>query len=304
MATALMKMKDYGYISGDSFRSIQRYALNVSKWRVRAIPNDGTLYRCESCGMIFSYSILGQCPEYRCHGALKPIPAEEARSDPYYSQLYAERMLLPMVCREHTAQLSTEAAGDYQKDFESGKINVLSCSTTFEMGVDVGELEATFLRNVPPETSNYIQRAGRAGRRASSSAFAVTFARRNSHDLNFFQCPENIISGKIRPPYIEIGNEKVVVRHIHSIVFAWLFSRHPDYFSGGAGMFSGYGNTENALDVLKRELAQKPEALKSAVAYMVPIELHQRLGVTDWSFADELTYDDGALSRTIAHLKS
>ena len=67
--------------------------------------------------------------------------------------------------REHTAQLSSKTAGEYQKDFEEGKINVLSCSTTFEMGVDVGELEATFLRNVPPETANYIQRAGRAGRR-------------------------------------------------------------------------------------------------------------------------------------------
>ena len=57
------------------------------------------------------------------------------------------------------AQLSKEAAGDYQRDFEKEKINVLNCSTTFEMGVDVGDLEATFLHNVPPETANYIQRA-------------------------------------------------------------------------------------------------------------------------------------------------
>lgn len=157
---------------------------------------------------------------------LEAIDASVIQKIPYYYSLYTQEKLIPMVAKEHTAQLSREAAGEYQVDFEKGKINVLSCSTTFEMGVDVGELEATFLRNVPPETANYIQRAGRAGRRTSSTAFAVTFARRNSHDINFYNRPEDIISGKIKPPYIEICNDKIVSRHINSIILSWFFSKH------------------------------------------------------------------------------
>ncbi|WP_443987444.1 helicase-related protein, partial [Mycobacterium marinum] len=64
-----------------------------------------------------------------------------------------------------------------------GKVNVLSCSTTFELGVDVGELQSVVMRNMPPKTANYVQRAGRAGRRAASAALVVTYANRSAHDL-------------------------------------------------------------------------------------------------------------------------
>jgi len=165
---------------------------------------------------VSAYHVRGICPEFKCTGKLIPSLASELRDDPYYKKQYASTKIIPMVAREHTAQLTKEAAGKYQRDFEEGRINVLSCSTTFEMGVDVGELEATFLRNVPPETANYIQRAGRAGRRTSSTAFSVTFARRNSHDINFFNHPAEIISGKIRPPYVEINNDKIVQQHVNS----------------------------------------------------------------------------------------
>ncbi len=62
-----------------------------------------------------------------------------------------------MTAAEHTAQLTGQAAAELQDQFTRGEVNTLSCSTTFELGVDVGELEAILLRNVPPETANYIQ---------------------------------------------------------------------------------------------------------------------------------------------------
>ena len=61
------------------------------------------------------------------------------------------------------------------KDGEK-EIDILSCSTTFEMGVDVRSLETVFMRNMPPMPSNYAQRAGRAGRSSQSAAFALTSA--------------------------------------------------------------------------------------------------------------------------------
>ena len=164
-----------------------------------------------------------------------------------------------MVAREHTAQLSSKTAGEYQKDFEEGKINVLSCSTTFEMGVDVGELEATFQRNVPPETANYIQRAGRAGRRTSSAAFSVTFSRRTSHDMTFYHDPAQIIAGKIKPPILEIDNEKIAERHLNSIIISWFFKKYPDYFTEKTKKIVSYNDAVNMATDLKEALMTHPE---------------------------------------------
>ncbi|MCL6431196.1 MAG: helicase C-terminal domain-containing protein [Anaerolineae bacterium] len=67
---------------------------------------------------------------------------------------------------EHTAQITPRKAQEFQEDFRKGNIQILSCSTTFELGVDLGDLDIVFLRNVPPESFNYAQRVGRAGRRS------------------------------------------------------------------------------------------------------------------------------------------
>jgi ATP-dependent helicase YprA (DUF1998 family) len=98
------------------------------------------------------------------------------------------------------------------------------------LGVDLGELETIFLRNVPPDPSNYIQRAGRAGRRLDSVGFTLTFAQLRSHDLTYFKEPERMVEGRITPPVIEIQNEKIVRRHLHSMVLARFFRDNQDYF--------------------------------------------------------------------------
>src|SRR5574344_854103 len=103
----------------------------------------------------------------------------------------------PMIVKEHTAQLSSKKAYDYQKRFKDKKINVLSCSTTFEMGVDVGSLETVFMRNMPPSPANYAQRAGRAGRSVNAAAYAITFCPNSSHDLNYYNNPTAMIKGTI-----------------------------------------------------------------------------------------------------------
>ncbi len=100
---------------------------------------------------------------------------------------------LPMVVKEHTAQLVNQTGREYQRSFREKEVNVLSSSTTFEMGVDVGQLKAVFLRNVPPTAANYIQRAGRAGRRREGAAFAVSFARSTPHDQFHFHSPLEIV---------------------------------------------------------------------------------------------------------------
>lgn len=88
------------------------------------------------------------------------------------------------------------------------------------MGVDVGDLETVFLRDVPPLPSNYAQRAGRAGRSINAAAFCLTFAKLSSHDLSFYKEPKKMISGVILPPLFKVDNEKIVRRHIYAVALS------------------------------------------------------------------------------------
>lgn len=280
------------------------YCLNYAKWKMKLLKKDDVLYRCKKCGMVFPYSIRGLCPEMKCDGELEEISSQNIRKVHYYEQIYSDPKLIPMVSREHTAQLSSKTAGDYQKLFEEGRINVLSCSTTFEMGVDVGELEAIFQRNVPPETSNYIQRAGRAGRRTSSAAFSVTFARRSSHDMTFFQDPPRIISGSISAPILEVKNEKIAQRHLNSIIVAWFFKKKPDYFLFNTSRIVAFDDGESMAQALLESLNEKPEDLLKSIHNVFSNTICNNLGVDEWKFIDDIAGPEGSLAKAIQERKS
>ena len=82
------------------------------------------------------------------------------------------------------------------------------------MGIDIGDLETVFMRNVPPSPANYVQRAGRAGRRKDSAAYILTYCGKGSHDYTYFLEPEKMISGIIKPPYFNVVNHKIIERHL------------------------------------------------------------------------------------------
>lgn len=123
------------------------YRLRAEKVLIRC---PGQLYRCKKCHRITPHNVENVCPAYRCDGELKTFDPGVELADNHYYQLYRQMEIRPLRVVEHTAQLDKETAYEYQQMFKRKELDILSCSTTFEMGVDVGSLETVFMRNVPP----------------------------------------------------------------------------------------------------------------------------------------------------------
>ena len=211
--------------------------LNPGWWRIRVQDDSTSLYACETCGRLHARGAARVCPRYQCPGILRPAKAADVSAD-HYRALYEHSLRRTFRAEEHTAQLATERAQQVQQDFEKGSINLLSCSTTFELGVDLGDLDVVFLRNVPPEPFNYVQRVGRAGRRVGRPGFAVTFCRRAPHDLYHFNDPDGMLRGLTRPPSLSLLNERIVRRHMAAVAIAAFLRDQPDRFDKVAGLLS------------------------------------------------------------------
>jgi ATP-dependent helicase YprA (DUF1998 family) len=186
-------------------------------------------YACPSCQQRFhipGLSSIGHanslnlyaCPSYKCTGRLKLFNRSKILESHYVDLV--QRYPMPLRAAEHTAQLQPDELSKREGRFRRGHINLLSCSTTLEMGVDIGELQVVAMRNFPPLVSNYQQRAGRAGRRTDGVAISVLYGQRRPHDRYFFENPRLLIDGSNKVPSLEPGNSSVQRRHIHAELLA------------------------------------------------------------------------------------
>lgn len=264
------------------------YRLSPAGWEVRPAHQAGPVHRCTRCGVRAFTSLNGVCQTYRCDGELMAESRSDGEREDHFLRRYREMAPLWMVAREHTAQLDSDTAADYQNLFFEGRIDVLSCSTTFELGVDLGELETVLMRNVPPTPANYAQRAGRAGRRLGSAAFVVSYAQRRSHDLTYFTEPLRMIAGRVRPPFFRLDNERIVRRHLYATALSAFFQQHPEAFGNGRqeDLFGGDTASDSKRPLLEQFLEARPASLERALQYVVPQSLHQPLGVTGWQWVD------------------
>ena len=115
--------------------------------------------------------------------------------------------MLGIEAREHTAQVPSEQREEREDRFRSGKLPILFCSPTMELGVDISELNAVNMRNVPPTPANYAQRSGRAGR-SGQPALVFTYCTIGSpHDQYYFKRPNLMVAGAVAPPRIDLTNE-------------------------------------------------------------------------------------------------
>jgi ATP-dependent helicase YprA (DUF1998 family) len=162
----------------------------------------------------------------------EPVARALAANDPNF---------LSLIAAEHTAQLNAaqpedvfSAAEKHEARFQDidlawrdiderePAIDVLSSTTTMEVGIDIGELSGVALRNMPPARANYQQRAGRAGRRGTAVATVVAFGSSDSHDDHYFIAPDEMIRGPVVDPRLTLENPDIARRHLR----AYLLQRY------------------------------------------------------------------------------
>jgi hypothetical protein len=190
-----------------------------------------TWYQCADCTALRPFTIAGRCSACGADQVhdLNPLTSEYIRArkgfwrTPVQLTLDAKAHLRGISVEEHTAQLSNRdntrvhatteqfelRFRDIRLSDRDRPIDVLSCTTTMEVGVDIGSLVAVGLRNVPPQRENYQQRAGRAGRRGSSVSSVLTYAQNGPHDSYYYNNPRQIVAGAPRNPDIKTDNPKI-----------------------------------------------------------------------------------------------
>lgn len=275
----------------------EEFAFDICDFRI-LFHNDSKIktWRCLKCGHVTAFNVQNRCPVLQCGGELAEVSFAELQSGNHYVNRYRGEKMKPLQMREHTAQLSRDSQTRYQQAFVDGKLNALSCSTTFEMGVDVGGLETVYMRDIPPGPANYVQRAGRAGRAAHTAAYVLTYAKLSSHDFTFYNDPSTVISGKIKAPAFTLENEKVLYRHIFAVALAEFLAANEDVYDGDNRncLVNGDG-----YDRLAAFLEHPNERLTDLLQRSVPRAMHTRMGIANGSWREHLVGENGVLTNAV-----
>lgn len=172
---------------------------------------------------------------------------------------------------EHSAQQKSKTLDKYERAFKSGELNILSCSTTMEMGIDIGGIQLVAMNNVPPHPANYLQRAGRAGRRSETKSAAVTLCKANPHDQHVFKNSSWAFGSKFPTPKVSLSSDLIIQRHINSYLLGMFLNGNTDsalkltsgdFFIGEEGPWKRFANNLN-------KYSKHSESFKKAIEQLV-----------------------------------
>ena len=151
---------------------------------------------------------------------------------------------------EHSAQQSASLLGQLTEKFKKAELNVLSCSTTMEMGVDIGGLSSVAMNNAPPGPANFLQRAGRAGRRQETAAASVTMCKAVPHGEEVFRNPLWPFEQALHVPRVSLQSAPIVSRHLNALALSSFLLRYGDALQLKSGWFFGVAGASSPADEL------------------------------------------------------
>ena len=203
------------------------------------ISSEVVQLRCKKCGSVYAVSAENAelwfgapCQRATCGGSLE---TDENVGLGYYGRLYSTGDLVRINAREHTGLLERPDREKLEIDFKRKKDtqaiwdpNVLSCTPTLEMGIDIGDLSTVILCSMPPAQSQFLQRAGRAGRK-DGNALTLAVANARPHDLYFYVDPLDMIAGNVTPPRFFLRASAVLERQFVAFCMdSWVKKGIPD----------------------------------------------------------------------------
>jgi hypothetical protein len=214
---------------------------------------------------------------------------EKEKTENHYIRTYEAGHAATLRAREHTASLSTEVREEIEREFSEGLVNVLSCTTTMEMGVDLGDLEAVVNLNIPPSISSYQQRTGRAGRRAQAAPFCVTMARTAPYDQAAYESLSQYLSQAAAVPFFSLDNPTLFRRHQVSILIShYLRHRIKNLEANAPAMADmlapNFGDEEHQMFLedlsawLESEVGKRAILQASSLTQRIPTNLRASVG--------------------------
>ncbi len=184
--------------------------------------------------------------------------------------------------REHTAQVTSEERQKREEYFREGHLPILYCSPTMELGIDIAQLNAVNMRNIPPTPANYAQRSGRAGRSGQPALVFSYCSTGSSHDQYFFKRPHRMVTGSVTTPRMDLANRDLIKSHIHAI---WLAETHLDLGSSLKDILdlSGENPTLELFDSVKDHInAPQPRQGAFIKAKKILNNIMDELIKSDW----------------------
>jgi len=217
-------------LTGELFDAFTDGMCAAAPWNAQAwqVDHEGlevelaaTRFVCSRCGEVTTFAPRRVCPRVACDGRLEPEsfdPARASRVDRWIAGL--DTAFATLRSEEHTAQIEKPVAEQIERRFRASEIDLLSSTTTFELGINIGDLQTVLLRNVPLSSANYIQRVGRTGRGIDKNAVCVTLCDRGPYESDTWRDPKRIMSGEVRPPAVFLANPLIAQRHFNARLFA------------------------------------------------------------------------------------